>query len=603
MEAYGIFQGGGAKGYAHVGALKAAEQRGIRFVRIGGSSAGAIVAALAAAGYAADELLDPSKPTGSRGVLDVDVGEILDASEYARVTRAMRRYAAFSEQPEPATGIVGWWRRAKRRSAPLVMARFVSRLVVPELAFGIGVYRGLGAVGTEPVEHWLDGLLRAKSGTSGPVTFGDLGMRLRMVAADVTNGEMRTFGFPGDERLAVASAAVASACFPFFFRPVRDGNRMFVDGGLVSNLPVWLFDDERDDETSHLPTFGFRLVNDALVARPAEPPTEFLRFSQRMAQTLLSGARNLEERRVDYYHGIDLRARIGTLSFDTVREAAPTLVNEARRSVEEYFEREVGPQDPARMQRVLSAVVNLLAEHYDWVGERVRAHILLPDINGRHAMTTYSCNMDSDADDHLRVRTDVDGVGAAFRLCEPVYVDTSAPRRTGQDALKYELLARPTQVRGLYSVPMFDDIDEWSKEDPLTRARPFAALVLDRTTAFAPLAVDERQQDTLSNVAAIVGEAIRDRSIVRPQSAGPLRLRASGWDASLTTAGLRVAARKIRDAGDGDLGGRLSLALRRLNASTGSHWTRGSAARAGLALSTAAGTATGAGTGGSLSTS
>lgn len=607
MDAYGIFQGGGAKGYAHVGALKAAEQRGIRFVRIGGSSAGAIVAALAAAGYAADELLDPSKPTGSRGVLDVDVGEILDAREYARVTRAMRRYTAFSAQPEPATGIVGWWRRAKRRFAPLVMARFFCRLVVPELAFGIGVYRGLGAVGTEPVERWLDGLLRAKTGTSGPVTFGDLGMRLRMVAADVTNGEMRTFGFPGDERLAVASAAMASACFPFFFRPVRDGDRMFVDGGLVSNLPVWLFDDERDDETSHLPTFGFRLVNDALVARAAEAPTQFLRFGQRMAQTLLSGARNLEERRVDYYHGIDLRARIGTLSFDTVRDAAPTLVDDARRSVEEYFQREVGPQDPARMQRVLTAVVNLLAEHYDWVGERVRAHILLPDIDGRHAMTIYSCNMDSDADDHLRVRTDVDGVGAAFRLREPVYVDNNAPRRIGQDALKYELAARPTQVRGLYSVPMFDDIDEWSKEDPPTRTMPFAALVLDRTTAFAPLAVDERQQDTLANVAAIVGEAIRDRSIVRPQNAELLRPRASAWDASLTTAGLRVAARKIRDAGDGDLGGRLSLALRRLNESTGSIGPPGSAARAGAARSTATDTGTGAGSGsgsgGSLSTS
>jgi NTE family protein len=567
MDAYGIFQGGGAKGYAHVGALKAAEQRGIRFVRIGGSSAGAIVAALAAAGYAADELLDPTKPIGSRGVLDVDVGEILDAREYARVTRAMRRYTAFSVQPEPASGIMGWWRRVERRFAPVVIARFFCRLVVPELAFGIGVYRGLGAVGTEPVERWLDGLLRAKAGTSGPVTFADLGMRLRMVAADVTNGKMRTFGFPGDERLTVASAAVASACFPFFFRPVRDGDRMFVDGGLVSNLPVWLFDDERDDETSHLPTFGFRLVNDALVAQAAEAPTQFLRFSQRMAQTLLSGARNLEERRVSYYHGIDLRARIGTLSFDTVRHAAPLLVDEGRRSVEEYFEREVGPQDPVRMQRVLTAVVNVLAEHYDWMGERVRAHILLPDINGRHAMTIYSCNMDNDADDHLRVRTDADGVGAAFRLREPVYVDTHAPRQTGQEALKYELSARPPQVKGLYSVPMFDEIDEWSKKDPQTRTIPFAALVLDRTTAFAPLTIDERQQDAFANVAAIVGEAIRDRSIVRPQNAELLRLEASGWDVSLTTPGLRVAARKIRDAGDGELGGRLSLALRRLNES------------------------------------
>ena len=272
----------------------------------------------------------------------------------------------------------------------------------------------------------------------------------------------------------------------------------------------------------------------------------------------------MRERRVEYYHAIDLRARIGTLRFDAAREAAPTLVDDARRSVEQYFEREVGPQDPRRIERVLTVVVNLLAEHYDWSGERIRAHVLLPDVNGRHAKTVYTCNMDNDADDHLRVRTDVDGVGAVFRLREPVYVliGASHPRK---DALKYELSARPLQLKGLYSVPMFDEIDEWSKDDPLARTMPFAALVLDRTTDFAPFTIDQRQQDTLANVAAIVGEAIRDRSIVRPQSADALRSRSAGWDELLSTTGLRVAARKIRDAGDGDLGGRLSLALRRLS--------------------------------------
>jgi hypothetical protein len=376
---------------------------------------------------------------------------------------------------------------------------------------------------------------------------------------------MHTFGFPGDEALPVAPAAVASATFPFFFRPVRDGNRLFIDGGLVSNLPVWLFDDERDDETSHIPTFGFRLVNDALVAQPAEPPTQFLRFGQRMAQTLLSGARNLQERRVDYYHGIDLRARIDTLSFDTVREVAPALVDEARRSVEEYFEREVGPQDPVRMRRVLSALVNLLAEHYDWSAEQMRAHVLLPDPDGRHAKTVYACNMEADPDDHLRVRTDVEGVGAAFRLREPVYVAAGAPSRPMQGVLKYELSARPPAVKGLYSVPMLDDITEWSKDDPLLRAMPFAALVFDSVEDFASVAVDEREQDALANLAAIVGEALRDRSIVQADRVGEDRSLATGWDGSLTTARFRVAARKTRDAGDGALGKRLSLAILRLN--------------------------------------
>jgi predicted acylesterase/phospholipase RssA len=86
MDAYGIFQGGGAKGYAHVGALKAAEERDIRFTRLAGTSAGAIVASLVAAGYSADELLDPSRPEGERGVLDVDVRTIVWTLENMRAS-------------------------------------------------------------------------------------------------------------------------------------------------------------------------------------------------------------------------------------------------------------------------------------------------------------------------------------------------------------------------------------------------------------------------------------------------------------------------------------------------------------------------------------
>ena len=47
------FSGGEARGYAHVGTLQAIERRGLRVVEVSGSSIGAFVAALVAAGYAA----------------------------------------------------------------------------------------------------------------------------------------------------------------------------------------------------------------------------------------------------------------------------------------------------------------------------------------------------------------------------------------------------------------------------------------------------------------------------------------------------------------------------------------------------------------------
>ena len=567
MDAYGIFQGGGAKGYAHVGALKAAEQRDIRFIRIAGTSAGAIIATLAAAGYTADELLDPTRPLGERGILDVDVAEVLDAEQYAAVTNLEESFRSLCTIKTPRAGLIGRWQRAKREWKPLLVARGL-KLLALQAGMRVQLRRNFGAVDTEPLVGWLDNRLREKIGGAGPVTFGDLAMRLRMVAANLRTGRIERFGFPGDENLAVAPATIASACYPFFFRPVISGADMFVDGGLLSNLPVWLFDDERDDDTSHLPTFGFRLINDALVPKDQVAPTRFFSYAQRILQTLSSGGRDLEERRIDYYHGIDLPARIGMLSFKEARAEAPRLVETARTSVEEYFRREVGPQDPEQMRRVLMLVVDLLSEHYGWRGERVRAHILLPEADGRHARTVYSCNMDSDADDHLRVRTDVDGVGAVFRLREPVYVVSRPGAVIAPGALKYEMKARPAEIGGLYSIPMFDDIEDWSRTVPLDRAQPFAALVIDRDGDLAPMVLDELEQDTLANVAAIVGEAIRDRTIVRSERSASGPSTVSGWDQALSGSSFRVALRKVRDAGDGSLGERLSEALGRLNRET-----------------------------------
>src|SRR5262245_55620561 len=77
MDAFGIFEGGGAKGLAHIGALKSAEERKIRFVGVAGSSAGAIVASMVAAGYTASELFDPDN-ANSGAILNADLTTLLN---------------------------------------------------------------------------------------------------------------------------------------------------------------------------------------------------------------------------------------------------------------------------------------------------------------------------------------------------------------------------------------------------------------------------------------------------------------------------------------------------------------------------------------------
>ena len=56
LRADAVFEGGGVKGIGLVGAVAAAEERGYQWENVAGTSAGAIVAALLAAGYNSEEL-------------------------------------------------------------------------------------------------------------------------------------------------------------------------------------------------------------------------------------------------------------------------------------------------------------------------------------------------------------------------------------------------------------------------------------------------------------------------------------------------------------------------------------------------------------------
>ena len=56
--------GGGTRGAAHIGAIKAFEENGIKFDLIGGTSAGSMVAALYSMGFTADEMLEILKEFG-----------------------------------------------------------------------------------------------------------------------------------------------------------------------------------------------------------------------------------------------------------------------------------------------------------------------------------------------------------------------------------------------------------------------------------------------------------------------------------------------------------------------------------------------------------
>jgi NTE family protein len=218
-----VFEGGGVKGIGLAGAFAALEQRGFEHKSVAGTSAGAITAALVAAGYRSAEL--------DRILLEVPFAKFKDTSWEDRV---------------PLIG----------RVAGLLLER--------------GIYEG------RYFQDWISGLLEAK----GVTRFGQLvdesaeeeknRWRLRVIASDVTHRRMLVLpndaahlGIEPDE-LEIAYAVRMSMSIPVFFEPVVHRNprtgedHLIVDGGMLSNFPVWLFDCE--DRDPKWPTFGLMLV-------------------------------------------------------------------------------------------------------------------------------------------------------------------------------------------------------------------------------------------------------------------------------------------------------------------------------------------------------
>src|SRR5262245_66612813 len=73
----GVFEGGGVRGIGLVGALSVIEEAGYEFVNLAGTSAGAIVSTLIAAGYKAAEI---------RAIIDgIDFKRMTDDAGFGRV--------------------------------------------------------------------------------------------------------------------------------------------------------------------------------------------------------------------------------------------------------------------------------------------------------------------------------------------------------------------------------------------------------------------------------------------------------------------------------------------------------------------------------------
>ena len=302
-----VCEGGGVKGIGLAGAYSVLEEQGYGAVNLAGTSAGAITAALIAAGYSAVELED------------IVLNEM--------------RFRKFEDRT------------------------LVGR--VPGLGLPLSVLVRNGYCKGDYFLHWMRDKLKHK----GVRVFGDLprpsedpkfGSRLQVIASDLTTRQLlvlprdakRALGC-APEKLGVAEAVRMSMSIPLFFEPVQVHRHVIVDGGMLSNFPVWLFD-RAGGKPPRWPTFGLKLVEpeseqpvSKRMPRPVRAPRGIRGLTlllSGMLHTMLEAHDRMHIEEAQYARTIGIPTLgVRTTAFDIGDELARELYNSGRKAAAKFL--------------------------------------------------------------------------------------------------------------------------------------------------------------------------------------------------------------------------------------------------------------------------
>jgi NTE family protein len=205
-----VMEGGGIKGIAYGGALKELKQQGVMqgIIRVAGTSAGAIQAALVAVGYSAEEIADIIANTPIESFND---GGIVSRSS----KRLVKQY--------------GWFRGDE----------FLAK---------------------------MENLIFLRTGNVN-LTFNDLHVLaqtypfrdLYVTGCNLSNQKVEVFSYETYPNMRIVDAVRVSMSIPLYYRALwlnsegkvieypkpEDGCQLFVDGGLLMNYPVEVFDNTK----------------------------------------------------------------------------------------------------------------------------------------------------------------------------------------------------------------------------------------------------------------------------------------------------------------------------------------------------------------------
>lgn len=324
-----IFEGGGVKGIAYVGAIKFLEEKGImsNIVRVGGTSAGAINAVLVGLGYTSAQTLNIMNKLNFKNFMDDDLGVFRD------INRLLNEF--------------GWHKGAFFRK-------------------------------------WISKLISKKTGNPD-ATFADVQKQKKekrfrdmyFIGTNISTHFAEVFSHEHTPRMCIADAVRISMSIPLFFASHRSPRGdVYVDGGLLDNYPVKLFDRKKyvaqEDLSDHVlepkyykkhnkqlkrkgldispyvynkETLGFRLDSEREIAvfrDQAEPAhdeiTGFPSYSLNLIKTIMDSQANIHLHSDDWQRTIYVNTLgVKTTDFSLTDAKKKALVESGRNGTETYF--------------------------------------------------------------------------------------------------------------------------------------------------------------------------------------------------------------------------------------------------------------------------
>ncbi len=293
-----VFEGGGVKGLAFCGALSVLEEKGImtEVKRVAGSSAGAITAGLLACGYSSDDLLQELKTKNFNDFKDDDFGIFRD------VKRLMTEF---------------------------------------------GFYAG------KEFHRWYGDLLTKKVGHPD-VTFREVfetfDRELIVTGTCLNRRETHYYTKERNPHMPIRDGVRISMSIPLFFAAVEWQGDLLVDGGVLDNYPIWVFDGEcpGDPKGRHgdpnPKTLGLKLLTEEEVKETVSGGHlsngiyNLKDFALSLVDCLMTQIDRFHVKPRDWARTIAINTRhIKTTQFDLSEEEKTLLLEEGRKGAERFF--------------------------------------------------------------------------------------------------------------------------------------------------------------------------------------------------------------------------------------------------------------------------